>query len=74
MATRDYQLPDGRQIPTGQKLFVGYYALNRAPEVYQQPDMFDPTRFLDLEAVKNIKSKVTKHGHAAFGAGRYAGF
>ncbi|CAG9771867.1 unnamed protein product [Ceutorhynchus assimilis] len=45
--TQDVVYEDGKIIPKGITLLILAYAINRNPEVYENPDQFIPTRFLD---------------------------
>ena len=56
---------DGREIPTGSLVILSPYLVHRDPQVWADPDRFDPSRFLD---------STTRGGGAAanywpFGAG-----
>uniref|UniRef100_A0A8C4WUR2 Cytochrome P450, family 1, subfamily B, polypeptide 1 n=1 Tax=Eptatretus burgeri TaxID=7764 RepID=A0A8C4WUR2_EPTBU len=51
----------GFRVPKGTIVFVNQYSVNHDPEIWQQPDRFDPTRFLtpagdtiDKDLVNNI--------------------
>ncbi|KAH9819284.1 cytochrome P450 monooxygenase [Melampsora americana] len=75
VASQDYTLHDGRTIKTGQILFTVPAAINRDPELYDDPDTFDPTRFLndDLGSAKlekGMKLNWPKYRHVSFGSGR----
>lgn len=61
--TRDTEL-GGVQIPEGSTLFLAYGAANRDPEVFEDPDAFDPLR-------ENVKEHLAfGHGiHVCVGAG-----
>ncbi|KAG9079140.1 hypothetical protein FS749_008790 [Ceratobasidium sp. UAMH 11750] len=37
----------GYRIPKGAKIFANIWAISRNPEVYKDPEVFDPDRFLD---------------------------
>ncbi|KAK3092763.1 hypothetical protein FSP39_006985 [Pinctada imbricata] len=46
-AENDISLPDGRVIPKGVRMAVSLFALHRNPEVWHEPEEFDPQRFSD---------------------------
>nr|UUB32661.1 cytochrome P450 CYP4BQ1 [Dendroctonus rhizophagus] len=48
--TEDVLYEDGKVIPQGITLIVSSYAIHRNPHVYDQPDKFIPSRFLNLES------------------------
>lgn len=37
---------DGKLIPAGADLVILIYAMNRNPDIYENPEHFDPDRFL----------------------------
>lgn len=51
-------------VPKGQQIFLPVYAIQKDPEIYPNPEVFDPDRFSD----ENIK---TRHAmaHLPFGDG-----
>lgn len=44
-AENDITLPDGRVIPKGVRMAVSLFALHRNPEVWSEPEEYDPSRF-----------------------------
>ncbi|XP_061174813.1 cytochrome P450 4F12-like [Saccostrea echinata] len=44
-AEKDIKLPDGRIIPKGVRMAVSLFALHRNPEVWPEPEEYDPSRF-----------------------------
>ncbi|XP_031631295.1 cytochrome P450 6A1-like [Contarinia nasturtii] len=46
MATNDYKVPNSNYtIPKGMLVFIPTYAIYRDPEIYENPDVFEPDRF-----------------------------
>ncbi|EGS19530.1 cytochrome P450 monooxygenase-like protein [Thermochaetoides thermophila DSM 1495] len=77
-----FTLPSGQTIPSGVFIEVPQYATNRDPEIFPNPDEFDPWRFarerekarekgLAEEAAQNQFVSVSPHG-LTFGYGRHA--
>jgi cytochrome P450 len=66
---RDDQLLDGYRIPAGSTLVVSPWTIHRSPEVWSDPDRFDPGRF-------DLPSGESPGGHRyawfPFGAGPHA--
>jgi cytochrome P450 len=56
---------DGVQIKKGDNLAFCIYSLHRNPEVWENPEVFDPERF----SAEN-KEKNNPHGYLPFGGGR----
>lgn len=46
-ATADVTLPDGRIIPKDTIVSVNVWQINRDPDVWENPDTFNPDRFMD---------------------------
>ncbi|XP_071080531.1 cytochrome P450 4A4-like [Haliotis cracherodii] len=42
---REITLPDGRVVPKGIRVTVSLFALHRNPDVWREPEVFDPYRF-----------------------------
>ena len=64
---------EGRMIPKGTIVFPNLTALNRNPETYPDPHVFNPDRFLgdDLDASSSARqSDFTKRDHYHYGFGR----
>ncbi|XP_036613813.1 cytochrome P450 4F3-like [Trichosurus vulpecula] len=51
--TKDIQLPDGRIIPKGNHCTVSIMSTHHNPEVWPNPEVYDPYRF-DINNSKNI--------------------
>lgn len=58
----------GYSLPAGTRLFVNQWAIHRDPAVYEQPEEFNPERFLGREALKFIGD--TQFQLVPFGSGR----
>lgn len=43
--SKDYTLPNGSVIPTGTFVLLSTYAFHHSPNLYPEPDRFDPERF-----------------------------
>lgn len=54
-------------IPKGNILVVSTAAGGRCPEVFENPDVFDPERFADPRR----EHEKVRHGYLAFGSGRH---
>jgi sterol 14-demethylase len=54
-------------IPKGNILIVSTSAAGRCPDVYTNPDKFDPDRFADPRR----EHEKVRHGYLAFGSGRH---
>lgn len=64
---------EGRTIPKGTIVFPNLTALNRNPEIYPNPHLFSPDRFLadELDASSSAhQSDFTKRDHYHYGFGR----
>lgn len=45
-ATKDYYIPElNYTIPVGMKILIPSYAVQRDPDIYPEPNKFDPNRF-----------------------------
>ena len=61
----------GYKIPEGTRLFVNTWAIGRDPEVWKDPEVFMPERFLDVPEGKNpVQLKRHHFKLLPFGAGR----
>lgn len=56
----------GYIVPEGTTVFFNAFAINRDPQLWDKPHIFDPTRFLSSDGKKVIKSDTL----LTFGAGR----
>lgn len=45
VSNADYQLPNGGIVPKGTYVVIPAFAFHRDPELYPNPDKFDPERF-----------------------------
>nr|BAN21142.1 cytochromeP450 [Riptortus pedestris] len=45
MCTKDYTFPDGTLLEKGSNIIIPIYSIQRDPDYYPQPDLFDPDRF-----------------------------
>jgi cytochrome P450 family 6 len=45
VVTKDYKLPNGSTILRGTKVIVPVLAIQRDPDIFQDPMKFDPERF-----------------------------
>ena len=48
-AVRDVILSDGTLIPEGTHVSIPTYAIHHDPDVYENPELFDPFRFVHLQ-------------------------
>lgn len=46
---KDDVLPTGHSVKQGEMLFYSIYALNRRPDIYPNPDAFQPDRWIDFK-------------------------
>lgn len=63
-ATKDLEL-GGYHIPAGSSLFISPYAVHRNPEIWDNPEAFDPERFLPERVAER-----DKHAYLPFGFGQ----
>ncbi|MDT9683949.1 cytochrome P450 [Streptomyces sp. TRM76323] len=54
----------GRRIPQGAEVAFSLYAMHRDPDLYPDPDRFDPDRWLPER-----RASVERHAYVPFGAG-----
>ncbi|KAG5674636.1 hypothetical protein PVAND_004590 [Polypedilum vanderplanki] len=63
IATKDYQVPNTKVvIEKGTPVFVSFYGINLDPEIYPNPEKFDPDRFSPEEVEKRHSSSFTVFG------------
>ena len=67
MAPEDVQLPSGRVIPAGSRLFLCPYTSHRDPRVFPEPERFDPERFRPGPAMRARP----RSAYFPFGGGRH---
>jgi len=67
MAPDDVQLPSGRLIPAGSRLYLCPYTSHRDPGAFPDPERFDPERFRPGPALKERPRSV----YFPFGGGRH---
>lgn len=67
MAPEEVQLPSGRVIPAGSRLFLCPYASHRDPHVFPDPERFDPERFRPGPAMRARP----RSSYFPFGGGRH---
>jgi len=60
---------NGYRIPKGTALVYCIWAAHMNPETYANPEIFDPTRFMDGDKLKHGEEEMTT-GMEAFGRGR----
>ena len=65
-AIKDCQF-DGYEIKKGEQVFVSPYFTHRIPEIWSEPDKFDPQRFNKVRA----EDKNHKHAWIPFGGGAH---
>ncbi|XP_060588662.1 cytochrome P450 4A10-like [Ruditapes philippinarum] len=51
---RDLDLPDGRVIPKDMRITVSLFAVQRDPEVWDNPNEFDPDRFTNGSKISSV--------------------
>ena len=56
----------GYDIPKGYQVLVNLYAIHHDPERFKEPDLFDPTRFLNEDETTVIK----RNDFLTFGYGK----
>lgn len=77
LAGDDIHISTGGVIKKGKRIFFLYHNINRDPAMYDDPEKYDPSRFLvkaeagDSPGGKK-KVKWPKYEHSSFGAGRRA--
>lgn len=53
MANKDYIVPNsGKQISKGMRAFIPIYSIHHDPDIYSNPEIFDPNRFTPEERRK----------------------
>ncbi|EFQ30219.1 cytochrome P450 [Colletotrichum graminicola] len=83
---KDFKLPNGQTIPAGVVMDVSAVGINNDPEIFTDPEVFDPLRFYKLREGKAHAESGTKAAelvtqaqfvslgtnHLTFGYGRHA--
>ncbi|KAF9761122.1 hypothetical protein IL306_003955 [Fusarium sp. DS 682] len=81
IVTRPYTLSDGFRIPANTQIGVPTQAISMDPELYPNPEVFDPLRFYKLKksldgkdpgAAGKLAFASSNHESMAFGYGRHA--
>ena len=62
--TKDIELPDGRVIPEGTAVAMNIYACHHNPDIWNEPEVFDPERFAPENSVNRHN-----YAHIPFSAG-----
>ncbi|XP_043941744.1 cytochrome P450 4B1-like [Protopterus annectens] len=44
--TKTMTFPDGRSVPAGTNIGINIYSIHRQPDIWEDPEVFDPSRFL----------------------------
>ncbi|KAG7090809.1 hypothetical protein E1B28_009893 [Marasmius oreades] len=55
--TKAFPIKDGYTVPTGSMVIPSFYPSLHDPEVYPEPDKFDPDRWLDANSSANANPK-----------------
>ncbi|KAI3615645.1 c-22 sterol desaturase [Moniliophthora roreri] len=55
--TKAFPISDGYTVPSGSMVIPSFYNALHDPEVYPEPDKFDPDRWLDPNSSANINTK-----------------
>ena len=63
-AMKPITMPDGTYIPKGHRVIVSNAIAQRLPEVFEEPNEFNPSRWTDFDI-----SKLPKYSFIGFGAG-----
>ncbi|XP_043941757.1 cytochrome P450 4B1-like [Protopterus annectens] len=45
VTTKRMTFPDGRSVPAGSRIGVSIYSIHRQPDIWEDPEVFDPLRF-----------------------------
>ncbi|KAH9821751.1 putative cytochrome P450 monooxygenase [Melampsora americana] len=69
MVTED-DVYEGYQISKGSSILANHWALHLDPETYDDPERFNPDRFLDPQTKELIGTQWSEKGHHSFGFGR----
>ncbi|KAM9309979.1 cytochrome P450 4B1-like [Pholidichthys leucotaenia] len=64
VTTKPITFPDGRTLPPGSRIATGVYGVHRNKTVWENPDVFDPLRFLPENVAKR-----SSHAFVPFSAG-----
>ncbi|GAA6033612.1 hypothetical protein JCM8097_001483 [Rhodosporidiobolus ruineniae] len=61
---------EGYFIPKGTIILANHWAIHLDPEIYPNPEKFDPTRFINSETGELQGTKYSELGHHGYGFGR----
>lgn len=56
IASQDSQFPDGTWVPKGTKVTFHNYSLGRSSEIYDEPELYKPARWLNAEGKLMLKN------------------
>ena len=75
-ATKDFTFSDGTFIPKGTRINAGLVALHYDDALYENPEVFDPFRFVNVGEEDGEGAKhqfvATSPEYLSFGHGRHA--
>lgn len=75
LALRDIVFKDGVRVPRDAHLALPVYEINHDPDVYEDPDVFDPWRFLKMRKAGQMNKyyfAYVSEQTLAFGSGNHA--
>lgn len=57
VCTRDYETPDKNfNLKKGSKVLISVYGVHYDPEIYPNPEIFDPSRFTEEKKAKRHRA------------------